>query len=70
MLRAIEGLRTEHDLTREMRADAQQQINLLKVELKGERDLKVVVEGMSARLTTEVGQHQEEARCLEAEVTW
>ena len=44
-------------------------MDLLKGELKGERDLKVAVEGVSARLAAEVGQCQEEVRRLEAEVT-
>ncbi|XP_066320062.1 uncharacterized protein [Miscanthus floridulus] len=47
----------------------EQQINHLKDELQGERDLKVVAEGMSFRLTVEVGQRQKGVRRLEAEVT-
>ena len=31
--------------------------------------MKVTTEGVSARLAMEVGQHLEEVRCLEAEVT-
>ena len=69
LLRTVKGLRTERDLARQERADAQQQIDLLDGEHEGERDLKVVVEGVSARLAMEVGQRQEEVRPLEAEVT-
>ena len=56
LLWAIEGLRTEHDLASQGRVDAQQWIDLLEGELEGKRDLKVVDEGMSARLTMEVVQ--------------
>ena len=62
MLQAIEGLCMECDLDRQEHADAQQRINLLEGELEGERDLKVVAEGVSAWLTTEVGQCQEEVQ--------
>ena len=47
---------------------AQQWIGHLKNELQRERDLKVAAEGMSAGLAAEVGQRQENIRCLEAEV--
>ena len=60
LLWAIEELHTERDLARQERADAQQWIDHLEGELEGERDLKVVVEGASTRLTVEVGQRQEE----------
>ena len=56
MLWAVEGLRTECDLAHQEHANAQQRINLLEGELEGERDLKVVAEGVSARLATEVSQ--------------
>ena len=69
LLRAVEELRTGIDLARQERADAQQQINHLKDELQGERDLKVAAKGVATRLTMEVGQRQEEVRRLEVEVT-
>jgi len=69
LLRAIEGLRTECDLARHECVNAQQRIDLLEGELEGERDLKVKVEGMFARLIVEVGQREEEVQCLEAEET-
>ena len=69
LLRAIEGLYMERDLAHQERVDAQQWIELLKGELEGERDLKVVIKGVSARLTIEVDQCQEEVQRLEAEVT-
>ena len=50
-------------------ANAQQWIDLLNGELEGEWDLKGAAEGVSTRLTTKVGQRQEEVRRLEAEVT-
>ena len=59
----------ERDLACQECAEAQWWIDLLKGELEGERDLKVAIEGVSARLAMEVGQHLEEVRCLEAEVT-
>ena len=57
------------DLARQERADAQQQMDHLKDELQRERDLNIVVEGVSARLAVEVGQRQEEVRHLDAKVT-
>ena len=69
LLRAVEELRTGIDLARQEHANAQQRINHLEDELQRERDLKVVAEGVSAGLTTEVEQRQEEVRCLEAKVT-
>ena len=38
------------------RDDAQQRIDLLESELQGEKDLKAVVEAVTARLTVEVSQ--------------
>ena len=38
------------------RDNAQQQINLLEGELRGEKDLNVTVEAVTARLTVEVNQ--------------
>ena len=69
MLQAIEELRTGIDLARQERADSQQRIDHLEDELQGERDLKVVAEGMATGLAVEVGQCQEVVRRLEAEVT-
>ena len=43
LLQTIEGFRTERDLARQERADAQQWICLLEGELRGEKDLKVAV---------------------------
>jgi hypothetical protein len=60
LLQAVEGLRTVRDLAHRERADAQQRINLLEGDLEKERDLKIKVEGVTARLATEVSQHQEE----------
>ena len=48
---------------------ARELANLLEGELEGERDLKVVAEGVSTRLATKAGQCQEEVQRLEAEVT-
>ena len=45
----IEWLRKEH-------VDAQQRIDLLEGELRGEKDMKVVVEAVTARLAMEVSQ--------------
>ena len=56
MLRAIEELRMGIDLARQERFDAQQWIDHHEDELQGERDLKVVAKGMSAKLAVEVGQ--------------
>ena len=56
MLQTIEGFRTEHDLARQERADAQQRIYLLEGELRGEKDLKVAAEAVTAKLTMEVSQ--------------
>ena len=69
LLQAVEGLRMERDLAHQECAEAQQRIDLLEGELEEERDLKVVAKGVSARLTMEVGQRQEEVWCLDAEVT-
>ena len=69
LLRAVEGLCTKCDLAHQERTDAQQRIDLLEGELEVERDLKVVVEGVFTRLTTEVGWCQEEVQRLETEVT-
>ena len=44
-------------------------LNHLKDEHQRERDLKVAAEGMFTGLAMEVGQRQQEVRCLEAEVT-
>ena len=60
LLWAIEELCIGIDLAHQERVDAQQQIDHLKDELQGERDLKVAAEGMSARLAMEVDQCQEE----------
>ena len=68
LLWAIEELRTGTELAHQERVDAQQRVDHLKKELRRERDLKVAVEGVSAGLAAEVGQCQEEVRCLEAEV--
>ena len=69
MLLAIELLHMGIDLACQEHADAQQWIDHLEDELQGERDLKVEVEGVSAWLTMEIGQRQEEVRRLEAKVT-
>ena len=50
------------------RDDAQQWINHLEGQLQGEKDLKVVAEGVSTGITMEVDQRLEEVRRLEAEV--
>jgi hypothetical protein len=47
LLRSVE---LEHDLARQERANAQEQIDQLESELQGERDLKVAAEGVTARL--------------------
>ena len=70
LLRAIEELRSRTELAHQERANAQWRASHLKKELWRERDLKVVAEGVSAGLSMEIGQHQEEVRRLEAEVTW
>ena len=57
----IKWLRKEHD-------DAQQRIDFLEGKLWGEKDLKVMIEAVTARLAMEVSQRQEKARILEAEV--
>jgi len=44
----------ERDLARQERVDAQQRICLLEGELRGEKDLKVAVEAVIARLTMRV----------------
>ena len=41
LLQTIEGFRMERDLAHQERADAQQRIDLLEGELRGENDLKV-----------------------------
>jgi hypothetical protein len=51
-------------LARRECADAQQQIDLLEGDLEKERDLKIKVEGMIARLAIEVSQLQEEVHKL------
>ena len=51
-----------------MHANAQQWIVLLEGKLLGEKDLKIMAEGMSARLTIDVDQCQEEVRHLEKEL--
>ena len=56
LLRVIEGLRMKRDLACQEHTDAQKWIDLLEGELEGERDLKVVVEGVSASLATKVVQ--------------
>jgi hypothetical protein len=68
LLQAVEGLCTERDLARRECIDAQQWIDLFEGELEEERDLMMKAEGMTARLATEVDQHQEEIRGLEAKV--
>ena len=68
LLQAVEGFRTERDLARPERADAEQQIDLLEGELWGEKDLKAMAEAVTARLAAEVNQRKEQARNLEAEV--
>ena len=60
----------EHDLARQERANAQQRICLLEGELRGEKDLKVAVEAVTARLATKVSQRWEKILDLVAEVTW
>ena len=70
MLWAIEEFRMRTELACQERADAQQWIDHLEGELQRERDLKVAAEGVSAGLTAEVDQRQEDVRRLEAEVTW
>ena len=52
----------EHDFAHQERIDAQQRIDLLEGELEGERDLKVVAEGVSTRFPTEVSQRLEEVQ--------
>ena len=69
MLQVIEELHMGIDLAHQERTDAQKRIDHLEDELQGERDLKVVAEGVSTGLAMEVGQLQEEVRRLEAEVT-
>ena len=44
----------EHDLARQEHANAQQRIYLLEGELQGEKDLKLVVEAVTAKLAMEV----------------
>ena len=62
LLWAVEGLYMECDLAHQENVNAQQWIDLLEGELEGERDLKVMAEGVSARLATEAGQRQEEVQ--------
>ena len=60
LLQTLEGFCTVCDLCRQERADAQQQIDLLRGKLEEERDLKVDAEGVTTRLATEVDRRQEE----------
>ena len=69
MLQAVEKLRIGTKLANQEHVVTQQRTDYLMGELQRERDLKVVAEGVLARLAMEVGQCQEEIRCLEAEVT-
>ena len=47
----------EHNLACQEHGDAQQRIYLLEGELRGEKDLKVAAEAVTARLAMEVSQH-------------
>ena len=68
MLQAVEKLRIGTKLANQEHVVTQQRTDYLMGELQRERDLKVVAEGMCARLSMEVGQCQEEVRRLEAKV--
>ena len=59
LLQTIDWFHGERYLARQEHANAQQQICLLEGELRGEKDLKVAVEAMAARLAMEVRQRWE-----------